>query len=139
MAKITPNGFNTFGSGALRGGQIVLNPSSDGADLFVLKTANGTGLVDLTTNSTASNSTLAFANGLTLIGYSDGFATQSWKINSLNGVFQAGAQIYPGNGTPSAPSINSGAGILGGTGVPSSAIGNNGDFYLRGDGVARLD
>jgi hypothetical protein len=135
MAKITSTGFNTFGSGTLRCGAFQQTPSNDGADLFVLKNAAGAALIDVTTNATASSSIIAFANGVDLLGYSDGFATQSWKINSASGVIQSGAQIYPGSGTAAAPVLTSAAGILGGNGAPSNTIGNNGDFYLRGDGT----
>jgi hypothetical protein len=135
MAKITPTGFNTFGTGQLKCGQFVLTPTSDGADLFVIKNAEGAGLIDITTGGTPGASTFAIAQGMDLLGYSDAFSTQSWKINSATGAIQAGSQIYPGSGTADAPQLSSAAGILAGNGNPSNAIGNNGDFYLRGDGT----
>jgi hypothetical protein len=134
MAKITPTGFNTFGTGQLKCGQFVLTPAADGADLFVIKNADGWGLIDITTSAIAGGSTLAIAEGMSLLGYTDGFATQAWKINSATGAIQAGSQIYPGSGTSSAPALTTAAGILAGNGNPTNAIGNNGDFYLRGDG-----
>jgi len=134
MAKITPTGFNTFGTGQLKCGQFVLTPTADGPDLFVIKNAGGTGLIDITTSAIAGTSTLAIAQGMNLLGYTDGFATQAWKINSATGAIQAGSQIYPGSGTSSAPVLTTAAGILAGNGNPPSTIGDNGDFYLRGDG-----
>jgi hypothetical protein len=135
IAKLTPNGFNTFGTGQLKCGQIVLMPAADGADLFVIKNADGTGLIDITTSETSGASALTIAQGTKLVGYTDGFATQSWKIDSATGAVQAGSQIYPGSGTSSAPVVTTAAGILAGNGAPSTSIGNDGDFYLCGDGT----
>ena len=135
VAKLTPTGFNTFGTGQLKCGQFVLAPATDGRDVFVIKSADGTGLIDVTTSDTTSASTLAIAQGMSLLGYTDGFATQSWKVNSATGAIQAGSQIYPGSGTSSAPVVTTAAGILAGNGHPPNSIGNDGDFYLRGDGT----
>ncbi len=135
VAKATTTGFNTIGTGQLECGQIVLQPAADSADRLVIKNAAGTGLIDVSTNATPSSSKIELASGIDMIGYTDNFSTQAYKINAATGQINAGAQLYPGGGNSGSPVVNTAAGILAGIGAPSSSLGNIGDFYLRGDGT----
>ena len=87
MAKVTSTGFTTFGSGSLRCGVFSQTPAADGADLFIIKNAAGTALLDVTTNATPASSIFGFGNGVSQIGYSDSFGTQTWRLNAASGQF----------------------------------------------------
>jgi hypothetical protein len=87
MAKVTSSGFTTFGSGTLHCGVFAQTPASDGADLFIIKNAGGTALLDVTTNMAPALSVFGFGNGVSQIGYSDNFGTQTWRLNAASGQF----------------------------------------------------
>ena len=81
QAKVTSTGFNTFGTGALQQGIVLIKPSAD-TDVFSVYNAAGTAKFDINTSGTGTTSLL---NGGVLIGYSDGFSTQKWSLNATTG------------------------------------------------------
>jgi hypothetical protein len=120
----------TTGYFSATGGQV--KPASDG-QMLTFENAAGTGLEVITTSATPASSVHSFVNGTQVNGYTNNGSTLAWTAKAASGTVAAGAELYPGGGTTSAPVIQSAAGLLAGTGNPASGLGMNGDFYFRGD------
>ena len=84
QVKITSTGFNTFGTGTLQQGIVLIKPTADG-DVLTAKNAAATIVFDINTTATASNSTFACVNGSGIIGYTDSFTTQSFRLIGSTG------------------------------------------------------
>jgi len=83
-AKLTAAGFNTFGTGSLNQGSVVIQPAAD-TDVLTIRSHAGTLLYDFNTQGTASNSEFNCLNGAGIIGYTDSFVTQSFRIITATG------------------------------------------------------
>jgi len=84
QAKITSTGFNTFGTGVLQQGAVLIKPATDG-DVMTVRNAAGTVVFDVNTTVSAAGSQFEFVNGASLIGYTDNFSTQSFRIIGSTG------------------------------------------------------
>ncbi|MBV8594164.1 MAG: hypothetical protein JOZ27_07690 [Caulobacteraceae bacterium] len=79
-AHVNSTGFYTAGTGTIRQGIVLVQPSSD-TDVFTVRTTAGVVKFDINT----SNGITALASGGNLIGYSDVFATQQFNLSATNG------------------------------------------------------
>ena len=89
-AKVNAAGFHTLGAGVLKQGAVIIQPTAD-TDVLTVRNAAGTIVFDIATNASAGNNLLHAVNGANLIGWSDGFVTQTFNIDAGSGSFQSQA------------------------------------------------
>jgi hypothetical protein len=66
----------------------IFQPATDGQYL-TLENAAGTGFEVVVTSATLASTVHSFGQGMKLLGYSDAFGTQTWKIDGSNGTIQS--------------------------------------------------
>ena len=118
QAKVTSTGFNTFGTGTLQQGTVIIQPAANG-DVLTVRTQAGPVIYDINTSGTPS---VSLVNGANFTIYSDGFATQKFTVNGATGNTTS-------QGTISGAGINSSSYLT--SSSPSGGVG-----YVAGAGGA---
>ncbi|MGH8336714.1 MAG: hypothetical protein ACRETL_07850, partial [Gammaproteobacteria bacterium] len=118
-AQFSPTGVNTYGTGTLRQGIVLIQPSAN-TDVLTVKNVAGTIVFDINTSPTPQ---VNVVNGSNFIIYSDSFSTQKFTVNGLTGnVNAAGAIVSAAGGiTATTGNFNAGAGVYQVAGVQVAA------------------